>query len=53
MTATTHSSGTFYGWRVVAAAFELIEDLPASFVVGNVIADEIVPAGGHRVVMLV
>jgi len=23
MTATTHSSGTFYGWRVVAAAFVL------------------------------
>jgi hypothetical protein len=39
--------------RVVAPAFKVIENLPASFVVGNVVADDIVPARGHRVVMLV
>jgi hypothetical protein len=35
---------------VVTAAFQVIEHLPAPFVVGDVVADEIVPTGGHGIV---
>lgn len=39
--------------RVVAAAFEGIEDFVPTFVVGNIVADDVMPARRHRVVMLV
>jgi hypothetical protein len=38
---------------VVATTFEMVKHLAPTFVVGNVVADEIVSSRGHRVVMLV
>jgi hypothetical protein len=35
---------------MIAAAFEEIEDFASPLVVGDVIGDEKMPAGGHRVV---
>lgn len=36
--------------RVVAAAFEQVEDLGSPLIVGDVVGNQVVPAGGHRVV---
>ncbi len=36
--------------RVVSSTFQMVEHLPATFVIGNIVADEEMPAGRHRMV---
>jgi len=38
---------------VIAATFKLVEDLVPAMVIGDVVAHQVVSAGGHRVVRLV